>query len=233
MTMKPNSRIPVVGLILLAAAFLITVQGQGVRRRAATVQPSNSAQRKTPDPQDKWWAAQRSIESAIQQLEEYLRRYPSGERAESARQQLQTLRSLTATASKPEWARLHLGPAVTSDWRVASIDPQPDKTRVTLEIRCAQDFNGECGFPAFDSKSPLVLLDNSGRYYPMLQAGDVPEGVRRVDDYPAIQYRFQPGRTITVEVDFARLAKGVLSGQVQYGERNLAAPAKFSLARHR
>ncbi len=231
--MKTFSRILVAGAILLTAALLLTVQGQGVRRRAGTVQPSNSAQRKTPDPQDKWWAAQRSIESAIQQLEEYLRQYPSGERAESARQQLQVLRSLTAAASKPEWARLHLGPAVTSDWRVVSIDPQPDKTRVTLEIRCAQDFNGECGFPAFDGTNPLVLLDTAGRYYPMLEAGDMPESVRRTDDYQGAQYRFQPGRTITVEVIFAPLARGAVSGQVQYRERNSAIPAKFSLARQR
>jgi hypothetical protein len=233
MIMNIHSKITLARTAVLIMAFLMTVQGQGVSRRPATAPQSKPTQKKTADPQEKWWQAQQSIEAAIQQLEAYLRAYPNGQRAESARQQLQVLQSLTATAAKPEWARLFLGAAVMADWRVASVDPQPDKTRVTLEIRCAQDFNGECGFPAFDGTNPLVLLDTAGRYYPMLEAGDVPEGVRRTDAFQGAQYRFQPGRTITVEVIFAPLARGAVSGQVQYRERNAAIPAKFSLARQR
>ena len=78
-----------------------------------------------------------------------------------------------------------------------------------------------------------MLLDNAGRFYPMLRAGEMPEGVRRVDGHPSAQYRFQPGRTISVEVEFAPLAKGAVAGQVRYRERNTALPAKFSLARRR
>lgn len=231
--MDRHSKLTAAGTSVLIMTFLVTAQGQGVSRRSATVPQSNSTQKKAADPQEKWWQAQQSIEAAIQQLEAYLRAHPDGKRAESARQQLQVLQSLTAIAAKPEWARLFLGAAVMSDWRVASVDPQPDKTRVTLEIRCAQDFNGECGFPAFDGRNTLVLLDNAGRYYPMLEAGDVPESVRRTDDFQGAQYRFQPGRTITVEVIFAPLARGTVSGQVQYRERNSAIPAKFSLVRQR
>ncbi len=231
--MRKHSKITVAGAAVLTMTFLMTAQGQGVSRRPGTAPQSNSTQKKAADPQEKWWQAQRSIESAIQQLEAYLRAHPDGKRAESARQQLQVLQSLTATAAKPEWTRLFLGAAVMSDWRVASVDPQPDKMRVTLEIRCAQDFNGECGFPAFDGTNPLVLLDTAGRYYPMLEAGDMPESVRRTGDSQGAQYRFQPGRTITVEVIFAPLTRGSVSGQVQYRERNPAIPAKFSLVRQR
>ncbi len=224
--MNMDSKITAAGTAVLIMAFLMTAQGQGVSRRPGTVPQSNSTQKKAAEPQEKWWQAQRSIEAAIQQLEAYLRAHPDGKQAESARQQLQVLQSLTAAAAKPEWARLFLGAAVMSDWRVASVDPQPDKTRVTLEIRCAQDFNGECGFPAFDGRNPLVLLDTAGRYYPMLEAGDVSESVRRTDDSQGAQCRFQPGRTITVEVIFAPLARGAVSGQVQYRERNSSHPGQ-------
>lgn len=230
--MNGHRGLKTVGICLMWVVIAAATQGQDVRRPTGTGPQKGSTQKRVPEPQDRWWSAQRSLEAAIQQLEEYLRLNPNGERAESARQQLQVLRSLTLSASKPEWVRLYLGAGVSSDWRISSVDPQPDKTHVTIEITCPSDFNGDCGFNAFD-QSPLVLLDDNGRYYPMLEVGQIPDGVRRVDGYPFVQYRFQPGRVLSVTVEFAPLARGTVSGQVRYRDRNPATPAKFSLIRQK
>jgi hypothetical protein len=175
---------------------------------------------------DKYWEAQRSIEAAFQQLEEYLRAEPDGARSATARRQLQVLRGLSLTASRPEWTRMDALPlSHVPRWRVAAVDPQRDGTRVTVEIDCGRVDGGDCYFEPFD-RAPLVLIDEAGRFYPMLEAGPLPPDVRLRE---GSQVALSGGRTISVGVTFAPLSGGVASGQIYYRDRNRAQPARFSL----
>jgi hypothetical protein len=101
--------------------------------------------------------------------------------------------------------------------------------RLTVEVACKRGDGGDCYFDAFD-RSPLVLVDNAGRYYPMLEAGDLPPDVRFEDGRRAA---ISGGRIIAVRVDFAPLAAGATSGQTYYRDNNRAQPARFSLTRRR
>jgi hypothetical protein len=114
-------------------------------------------------------------------------------------------------------------------WRVSAVDPQRDRTRVTVEIDCRREDGGNCYFDTF-GRRPLVLVDNAGRFYPMLAPGDLPGDVRLRDDGQAT---LSGGRTISQTVDFAPLAGGAVSGQIYYRDNNRAAPARFSLTRQR
>lgn len=185
---------------------------------------------------DQYWAAQRSIEAAIQRLEAYLKQFPDGTRVETARQQLAVLKSLAVTAASPEWVRM--GEEYRRDvplWRVAAVDPQSDKTRVTVEITCKREDGQDCYFNPFDRK-PLVLIDNFGRYYPMLKAGDLPPDIRfknegrRGDTEQAV---ISGGRAIKVIANFAPLNSEITSGQIYYRDENRAQPARFSITSRR
>lgn len=189
---------------------------------------AHTAHAQTSREDDKWWAAQRNIETAVANLKAYLEASPSGTRSVSARQQLQVLQGLTITSVKPDWVELH----ARVDWRVASVDPEPDKTRLIIEIK-NRDNQEENFFPSFDSW-PLAMIDSNGEFYPMLNTSSAPTGIK-VAPYPynlerATVWYLQGGRTISLAVDFAPLAKGVVSGQVQYKNDNKAEPAKFSLS---
>lgn len=180
---------------------------------------------------DGYWEAQRSIEAAIQQLEAYLRAAPDGERAATARQQLDTLRGMAASAALPEWARMRDLPlSEVPEWRVASVEALPDVTRVTIEIACRRQDGKDCFFRPFD-RSPLVLIDDSGGHNPMLEAGGLPPGVRREEREGLAA--ISGGRTISVTVSFTPLARGATGGQVYYRDRNEAEPARFRLAGRR
>lgn len=226
-----------VAALLISTGLTQTAPGQRRSGRAparpsqpAASQPSARGTAAQPDA-DKYWAAQRSIEAAIQQLEAYLRESPDGERAATARQQLVVLRSLAATASRPEWASMNRRSPLREvpEWRVASLDPRPEKTRVGVEIICKREDGGDCYFDPFD-RHPLVLVDNAGRYYSMLESSDLPPDVQFRDDGRAV---LSGGRMITVTVDFAPLAAGTVSGQIYYRDENQANPARFSLTRQR
>jgi hypothetical protein len=204
---------------------------QAQRRRAARA-PAHPRPAQQPDPArgaavpDKYWEAQRSIEAAIQQLEAYLRAEPDGERSATARRQLQALRGLSLTASRPEWTRMDSLPlSHVPRWRVSAVDPRRDGTRVTVEIDCGRGDGGDCYFDPFD-RSPLVLIDDAGRFYPMLEAGPLPPDVTSREGGRAA---LSGGRTISVAVTFAPLSGGAASGQVYYRDRNRAQPARFSL----
>jgi hypothetical protein len=180
---------------------------------------------------DSYWEAQRSIEAAIQQLEAYLRVAPDGERAATARQQLDTLRRMAASAALPEWVRMRDLPlSEVPEWRVASVEALPDATRVTIEIACRRGNGKECHFRPFD-RSPLVLIDDAGRLQPMLDGGDLLADVRREDREGLAAVG--DGRTVSVTVVFAPLARGATGGQVYYRDRNEAVPARFRLAGRR
>jgi hypothetical protein len=167
----------------------------------------------------------------------YLRNYPEGERAATARQQLETLRALSLAATLPEWASMEpRAGARSSQWRISSVERQPDKAMVSIEIRCPRSDGGECYFDPFD-RAPLVLVDNAGRFYPMLDAGSLPRDVRvtgreRAEVLPG-QAVLSGGRSITLTVGFAPLAGGAISVQTYYRDENRAEPAKFSLLNHR
>lgn len=72
--------------------------------------------------------------------------------------------------------RRGLQPRDVPQWRVASVDPQRERTRLTVEVTCRREDGGNCYFQPFD-RSPLVLVDGAGRYYPMLEAGELPADV--------------------------------------------------------
>jgi hypothetical protein len=220
-------------LLLLVIPCVPRAQGQRARRAPAP-KPNQStsalgAQATRADEQ--YWAAQRSIEAAISQLEAYLRAAPDGERAATARRQLDALRGLTASAALPEWVRMRDLPlSEVPEWRVSSVEPLPDVTRVTVEIACRRQDGKDCYFRPFD-RSPLVLIDDAGGHNPMLEAGELPADVRREEREGLAA--ISGGRTISVTVGFAPLARGATGGQVYYRDRNEAVPARFRLAGRR
>ena len=219
-------------LLILPFPLLVDGQGRSGRRTKSQQSPAPSPAQQTGNTasaqkQDSWWAAQRSIEAAIQQLETYLKEFPNGERATTARQQLEVLRSLSLTASRPEWVRMNtFFLSNAPDWRVASVDPQTARTRVSVEINCRREDGTDCYFDPFD-RHPLVLIDNAGRFYPQVEAGDLPPDIKFKDDGKAI---LSVARIITQVVDFAPLTTGTVSGQVYYRDKNEAQPARFSLS---
>jgi len=230
---RARTRPLAVALLLLIACADIT-QAQRRRPTRAPAQPRPAPQ---PNPAqgaagpDKYWEAQRSIEAAIQQLESYLRDVPGGERATTARQQLDVLRRMAASAALPEWVRMRDLPlSEVPEWRVASVEPLPDVTRVTIEIACRRKDGKDCHFHPFD-RSPLVLIDDAGGHNPMLEAGELPPDAKREDREG--RAAISGGRTISVTVVFAPLARGATEGQVYYRDRNEAVPARFKIAGRR
>lgn len=230
----PHSRIIETTLsVVLTMACLITSFAQ--RSRSTQVRnpdPAASPQKKEPSSvEDKWWAAQRNLEAAIHQLESYIRTSPKGERAETARQQIAVLRSLTITAARPEWVTMdHMVPLRdVPDWRVSSVGRLADRTKVTIEIRCKREDGEDCRFLPF-SRYPLVLVDNAGRYYPMLEVAPLAPEIEFTDNGKAI---ISGGRILPVTVDFAPLAPEAVSGQLHYRDDNKADPARFSVLRQR
>lgn len=230
--------ISIIITLLSALTCVSTVHGQARRGRSA---PAKKPRQESPaqgvalrQSLNDFWAAQRSIEAAIQKLESYLRESPTGERAATARRQIEALKGLSVSAAPPEWAKMgqpylrHI-----PIWRITSVDPRADRVRLTVEIACERDDGGNCYFAPFD-RSPLVLVDNSGRYYPMLEATGLPQDVRLNRDVARDgTVAVSGGRTISVRVDFAPLSTGTVTGQVYYRDRNNAQPARFSLARRK
>lgn len=79
-------------LVILLVTLLLLCSGSvwAINRQRSVQRSPKTAIPPAPAPkEDKWWAAQRSIEAAIQQLEAYLRENPNGTRSTSARQQWQ------------------------------------------------------------------------------------------------------------------------------------------------
>jgi hypothetical protein len=217
-------------LLLLAAPCLPQAHGQARRPRRA---PSRRLVQIQPQPRgdEQYWAAQRSIEAAIQQLEAYLLSTPDVARAATARQQLDALRNMAASAALPEWVRMRDLPlSEVHEWRVSSVEALPDSTRVVIEIACRRGNGKECHFRPF-ARSSLVLIDDAGRLQPMLDGGDLPADVRRADREGLAA--IGDGRIIAVTVVFAPLARGAAGGLVYYRDRNEAVPARFKLAGRR
>lgn len=231
----PHKRVWALIILLVICPSIAFSQRRGGRGKVPPSQQTTT--RNDSSNADQYWAAQRSIEAAIQQLESYLRANSNGDRAATARQQLEVLRSLSVTASLPEWVNISNRYANNvSQWRIASVDLQTDKTKVTIEIRCPRQDGGDCYFDPFD-RNPLVLVDSAGRYYPMIDAGALPQDVRITGrEHAEIregQAVLTGGRSISVTVDFAPLTSAATSGQVYYRDNNRAEPARFSLLRRR
>lgn len=212
-----------VTIVLLCSGALWIINGQGRSQRA----PKPAIPPAPTPKEDKWWAAQRSIEAAIQQLETYLRENPNGTRAATARQQLAVLQSLSVSAARPEWVKMDsIGVLEVPEWRVASVELRPETTHVVLEIRCGRQDGGECYFLPFD-RAPLVLVDKSGQYYPMKGSSPLPGNIKHRTDGQAL---LSSGRVVSLTVDFAPLATTSVSGQIYYRDNNQAKPAAFSLS---
>jgi hypothetical protein len=213
----------VITILVLCSGSLWVINGQRRTQRAPkTAIPSAPAPK-----EDKWWTAQRSIEAAIQQLETYIRENPSGTRTATARQQLAVLQTLSVSASRPEWVKMDsIGVLEIPEWRVMSVDARSDRTRVALEIRCERQDGGECHFLSFD-RAPLVLVDNTGQYYPMIESSRFPGDLKRKADGQAL---LSSGRIVNLTVDFGPVAQATVSGQIYYRDNNQAKPAAFSLS---
>lgn len=224
--------LPALSLLFVCATAALPQVRSGGRGRVPP--PARAVPRPVPSPEDQYWAAQRSIASAVQQLEAYLRANPDGERAATAKQQLEELRALSAAASLPEWSAMEPGAYGRSpQWRITSVERLPDATKVNLEIRCTRSDGGECYFSPFD-RSPLVLVDQRGRFYPMVDAGALPRDVpvtgrERAEVTPG-QAVLTGGRSISVTVGFAPLENRVVSVQAYYRDENRAEPARFPLS---
>jgi hypothetical protein len=104
------------------------------------------------------------------------------------------------------------------EWRVASVEVRPEATHVSLEIRCDRQDGGECYFLPFD-RAPLVLVDKTGQYYPMIESSPLPGNIKHKVDGQAL---LSSGRIVNLTVDFAPLAPATVSGQIYL-------PAAFSL----
>lgn len=212
-----------------ALCFLLTcVYSPGAERTARSQTPRARvhAQQQTTGPDDAWWAAQRNVEAAIQQLEKYLRRSPNGPHAPTARQQLAALRSLSVTELKPEWVPMRSLPLPDVPlWRVGDVEQLADRTRIVLEVKCTSE-REDCSLKTFE-KHPLILLAE-GEVYPMLETGPLPADMRYARDGRAL---LSASRTVSVIVNFAPLQPSVAGGRVQFRDDNDAAPAKFSLIR--
>src|ERR1044072_5919274 len=207
--------------LLLVLPLLLTCADitQAQRRRPSRAPPQphpiqHPARTAQEASSEGYWEAQRSIEAAIQQLGAYLRAAPDGERAATARPQLDTLRRMAASAALPDWGRMRDLPlSEVPEWRVASVERLPNVTRVTIEIACRRQDGKDCYFRPFDH-SPLVLIDDAGGHNPMLEAGELPSDVKREEREGLAA--IPGGRTVAVTVGFAPLARGAAGGQVYY-----------------
>lgn len=222
-------------LLLISCAVMVPAQRRRPTPAPARPRPATQSDKVRGGATDigstKYWEAQRSIEAAIQQLEAYLRESLGGERAATARRQLDALRNMAASAALPEWVRMRNLPlSEVPEWRIASVETLPDSTRVVIEITCRRGNGKDCYFCPFD-RSPLVLIDEAGRLQPMLDGGELPADVRRED--PEGLAAVGDGRTVAVTVVFAPLARGATGGQVYYRDRNEAVPARFRLTGRR
>lgn len=211
-------------LLSMSLAGAKTTCGGQTPARAKSAAPKQVA----TGPDDAWWTAQRNIESAINALEKYLRESPNSSHAPTARQQLDALRNLTITQLQPAWVPMRaLALPDVPLWRVADVEQLPDRTRTTIEIKCARGDGADCNFHPF-AGSPLVLVDGNGELYPMLEAHTLPGDIRFARDG---QVLLSSGRTLNLTVDFAPLRTSATGGQIQYRDVNEAQPAKFSLIR--
>jgi hypothetical protein len=210
-------------LCFLLTSVSVSVAQRTDRTRTPPARPPT--QQKVAQPDDSWWAAQRNIETAINQLERYLQESPNSSHALTARQQLAALRSLSVTELKPEWAPMRSLPLPDVPlWRVGGVEQLADRTRIVLEIKCTSE-REDCSLKPFQ-KYPLILLA-AGDLYPMLEAASLPTDIRYARDGTAL---LAAGRTVSVIVDFAPL-QPVAGGRVQFRDDNDAVPAKFSLIR--
>src|SRR5438067_532038 len=141
----PRNRIVILlALLIVGSGTALSQHRNRGRRATSNPQPSTRSQATNTDP---YWEAQRSIEAAIQQLESYLRTNPDGERANTARQQLEVLRNLSLSASRPEWTNMNRIPVSgVPQWRIALVNQQADRTKVSIEIRCPRQDGGDCYF---------------------------------------------------------------------------------------
>lgn len=137
------------------------------------------------------------------------------------------LQSLSVSASRPEWVKMDsIGVLEIPEWRIASVEVGPDATHVVIEIRCGRQDGGECYFLPF-GRAPLVLVDNGGQYYPMMESSPLPGNIKHKADGQAL---LSSARILNLTVDFAPLAPRSVSGQIYYRDNNQARPAVFSLA---
>jgi hypothetical protein len=191
------------------------------------VQPQKNSASKT---QNDYWAAQRSLESALAGLEKFLNDTSRDDpRWETAADQVQMLREIRLVPSQNAWSMLvknYLN-RPEMEWRVASIEISPDSTRAVLEIRNANLESERC----FDPLSDLTLIDNRGRYVPMTRADGVPQNTKVQNIDRRTNWCLAANQVVITTIEFAPLAAGTTSGQIAYRTESGvgAKPVRFSL----
>lgn len=217
---------------IFLTAFLFLTCATGTFSQKAAKKPTTAPSATTATPADNYWAAQRNIETSITQLEAFIKNTSSDDRRwQTAAAQLQMLKEIRIVPAKNPWSILmnsyqHI-PSIA--WRVASVEAGADRTTVKVEINNTNEKDAQC-FHAFD-ETPLILIDNKGESVPMLEVGEIPGGIKTARNSGKKLWCIQGTQTVFVNVDFAPLARGATSGQINYGEdtTSLVAPAKFSL----
>lgn len=186
-----------------------------------------------PKPADSYWAAQRNIETAITQLEAFIKSASSDDkRVQSATDQIQMLKEIRIVPGKNPWSVLmnefpypYIPPI---EWRIAAIDSQAERTGLNIEIRNTLTDGRQC-FQTFD-QNPLILIDNKGQSVPMIKVGKLPDGVKLGRTNTETRWCLEGNQAIFLNVDFAPLARGTTSGQINYSEYTKSVkPAVFSL----
>jgi hypothetical protein len=169
---------------------------------------------------DAFQLAQRNIDQAIGNLEEYLRQNSGGKNSTLATSQLAALRNLKPNSTTPEPVYLASFNQQVQ-WYIDKIERTSEATRVTLKIINLSP-DQDCQFRAF-STSPLVIIGDDREMYTMTKRPiKLPNAVRVttnnvVGGATGNQFWvFQGGRTLTIEVEFERLPDGVLGGRIQY-----------------
>jgi hypothetical protein len=178
----------------------------------------------------KFQVAQRGIVTAVASLEAYIRENPEGKDVPAAKIQLSSLKWLSPSSAVVSPVTL-CSPEGGLEWHVASVDAQRERTVVTLKVANTDD-KRERNMYAFETQ-PLVMFDNKGTFYPMLEAPALPAGVRvQTRGSSRMVWWLQPQRVLTLQVVFAPLAPEATGGRILFMRDTAngnAAPAEFSL----
>ncbi len=225
-------------LVIVVLCLLSVTPTHAQRRR----QQAPRSSRVSAD--DSYLAAQRSIEAAIVNLERYVDSNPNAARAATARQQLDTLKSLSRAAVQPTWSTLNAGGSGMNNnldtfaiygrtyWRVTAIEATSEETRATIELRCSED-SSKCFLRPFDSY-PLIIVDSAGEIYTMLKVGNMPTDVQSGRDNASQPVAVMVGGSrFTMDVVFAPLTRSASSGVVRYRRGMREEPAKITRVERR
>lgn len=217
--------VSLVSLLLILSCLTNGYTQTAARRRAVTNKTTSPSK-----PADNYWSGQRSIESALAALESFVNNSSSDDaRSQTAVEQIQMLKEIRLVQNQNPWAMMVKNYLNRSEiqWRVSSVEVNSDYTKAHLEIRNANTESERCFKPLRD----VSLIDNRGRFVPMLRVDGAPRNVRVENIDNRIGWCLAANQLVTTTLDFAPLAPGTTSGQISYREDTGTGtkPARFSL----